>query len=331
LGQKGADDTVAAIFVALLERRTWRQSELARHVGVRADRVRRVLSHLQTRGIPVERQEDHPHVYWSVPREWFPGGVALTRAEAAAMRRLVGRLEPQDSRDALMQKLIGDPTATPLHSGVDPGPRLPDDRILDATEDALRRGAACELRYDGENGVQTRTVTPHRLVLRPRPRMVASCHWAGELRWFRLDRIMNVREAPEVEAISVSMTEVDQFVADSVDGFRRPAKGGDVWFEVRGRDARWVKLNLPTGARATDVAGGIVVRARATGLIPLARFCVGLGSALAEVSPPLAEAIAQLATESLQAVGAAPSPSPISPGAGQPLNAQPVRPNRVSG
>jgi transcription initiation factor TFIIIB Brf1 subunit/transcription initiation factor TFIIB len=76
LGRQSSGATIAAIYQAFLGgRRTWAQAELARHAGVGVPALRKRLQELQDQGTPLESEADGNHIYWSVPRGWFPGGV----------------------------------------------------------------------------------------------------------------------------------------------------------------------------------------------------------------------------------------------------------------
>src|SRR3954447_24347620 len=54
----------------------------------------------------LEREEDHPHVYWSVPRDWFPGGILFTRDQMPDLLRLLMRLPPGKARDGLLETVV---------------------------------------------------------------------------------------------------------------------------------------------------------------------------------------------------------------------------------
>ena len=74
MGQRSSTVTVVQLVQAFLEQRTWTQKALAERLEMTTPAVREKLKELQ--GIfRLEREEDHPHVYWSVPKDWFPGGV----------------------------------------------------------------------------------------------------------------------------------------------------------------------------------------------------------------------------------------------------------------
>ena len=68
VGQRSQSETLAAILKAFLDQRTWKQADLARHVGVLPATIKKHLEELRASGVPLESEKDHPHVFWSVPR-----------------------------------------------------------------------------------------------------------------------------------------------------------------------------------------------------------------------------------------------------------------------
>src|SRR4029079_4979500 len=54
----------------------------------------------------LERQEDHPHVYWSVPKDWFPGGVVFSREQVPELLRHLVRLPKSNARDSLLEPVL---------------------------------------------------------------------------------------------------------------------------------------------------------------------------------------------------------------------------------
>src|SRR5690606_32262299 len=85
---------------------TWSQAELARHVGVAPAVIRKRLAELSETGIPLFREVDHPHVYWSVPRSWYPGGVLLASAQITELLRQLARLPKSAARNRLLETLL---------------------------------------------------------------------------------------------------------------------------------------------------------------------------------------------------------------------------------
>ena len=121
MGRRSATETLGAIYQAFLRQRTWVQAELAADVGVAVPALRRHLDELCRRGMPLDREEDHPHVYWSVPKDWFPGGVAFEAGEAARLLVQLARLPRSAERDAWIDRVLRssqdgavDPTASVL-------------------------------------------------------------------------------------------------------------------------------------------------------------------------------------------------------------------------
>ena len=106
MSQRSATATVSAILWAFLCERTWLQPALARRVGVSVRTLRGRLEELLANGVPLERQDDPPHVYWSVPRGWVPDGVVFKNDAAADVLRFVARCPRSAKRDALMQRLL---------------------------------------------------------------------------------------------------------------------------------------------------------------------------------------------------------------------------------
>ena len=84
VGQKSRTETVAAVLSALLGRRLWSQAELAREVGVRTQTLHTLLGELQAGGIPITTEKQHPHIYWRVPKDRFPGGYSSNRRTCPA-------------------------------------------------------------------------------------------------------------------------------------------------------------------------------------------------------------------------------------------------------
>ena len=51
---------------------------------------------------PLTRDEDPPHVYWNVPKGWFPGGVLLEPDAVAFLLRVLVRVPPSRERAVLL-------------------------------------------------------------------------------------------------------------------------------------------------------------------------------------------------------------------------------------
>jgi hypothetical protein len=106
VGQRSASESVAAILSAFLRERAWKQSDLARVVDLSVPATKRRLEELQASGVPLERSEDPPFVYWSVSKHWFPGGVVFQGNDVKELLRLLARLPRGKRRDALLETVL---------------------------------------------------------------------------------------------------------------------------------------------------------------------------------------------------------------------------------
>jgi predicted DNA-binding transcriptional regulator YafY len=97
VGQRSNTETIIAILKAFLDQRTWKQADLARHVGVAPATIHKRLVELSESGVPLESEKDHPHVFWSVPKSWYPGGVLLTGEQMAQVLRQLSHLPKQSA------------------------------------------------------------------------------------------------------------------------------------------------------------------------------------------------------------------------------------------
>ena len=63
MGQRSNTETIVAILKAFLDKRTWKQADLARHIGVQAATIHKRLMELRAAGIPLHDEKEHPHVF----------------------------------------------------------------------------------------------------------------------------------------------------------------------------------------------------------------------------------------------------------------------------
>jgi hypothetical protein len=77
MGRRTATETVTKLIVAFLRNPSWSQKDLERHCDVGPKAIRQRLLELQEAGILLEREEDHPHVHWVAPKDWFPADAAV--------------------------------------------------------------------------------------------------------------------------------------------------------------------------------------------------------------------------------------------------------------
>ncbi len=309
MGQRSASESIIRIIQAFLGRRTWKQADLAAHLGLRVPALRSRLDELSRAGVPLERDPEPPHVYWSVPSHWFPGAVALSAADAEEMLRQLSRAPEGRERDGLLLALA---QATGRHAedreAAIGSPQHTEDesRHLRTIEDSATAGGALRLRYHSAHRkhVDVRHVSVQRVFPGERPYFLAYCHRSGALKFFRVARIVGAHMADDVTFQAVAPDEVEAFLATSATGFRDAGEPVDLVFFVRDPEARWVKDSLPVPADAEPCDGGLRFRARTAALTPLARFLVGLGDAVRAESDELVEAVTDLAKGALKAHGA---------------------------
>lgn len=289
-----------ALLVAFLESRQWTQAQLARRLDVSVATVKIRLRELQEAGVPLESEDDPPHVQWRVPKGWAPGGVVLGGEDVVLASRLLARLPATRERNRLLAKVllanrVIPPEAVVVPSAVDPQEEL----YLPLVEDAARERVALSVSYfsAGRGVVEARELSPLRVLIGPPARFVARCHRSDSLKWFRVDRVMRARLMSKDESPfrPVAASEVDAHVAASIDGFHGGVDVVEVSFVVRAPESRWVARNLPSPLVAEGCAEGIRVAGRTSALIAVARFCVGLGAAVRVESPELGAVVRGIA------------------------------------
>jgi predicted DNA-binding transcriptional regulator YafY len=307
VGARRETDSVSRVLVAFLGQQSWAQADLARHVGVQPRTVVSILRGLEEAGVPFEVERDHPHVYWSVARSWFPTGLLLPTDRAATIARLLARLPTSTLRQQTLSKLldalpkstaiVGPDTPTVEH--VDPVPP----EVMSVLEDAATNHAAVRMRYysASRGDRDDRHVSVHRIEYGRRARIVATCHRAKCLKWFRVDHVERALIDPSEPFIEQPDGTVERWISESVDGYRGPSPVERHACFVRDPDARWVKRNLPERTTADTVSGGVRLVWHAAAVEPLARFVVGLGDAATAETPSLRQAVLDLATGSLRA------------------------------
>jgi len=302
VGRRSSTETVVAILVALLERRTWEQAELARRVGVATRTLRRCLDEMTRSGIPLERDEEPPRVYWSVPAAWLPGAASLSGAEVAGCVRLLARLPRTDDREALLARLLG-PRAVPSHAN--DRDAMAHDRALGIVEDSLRQRVALRISYRAASTGKTerRHVSVQRVEHVDPPRFVAVCHRDDQLKRFRVDRVEGAEAAPAEPFRGRSADEIRAYIDGSFDAFRA-GEVVPIAFSIRDPEARWAVFWLPsercTVSRNED---GVRVEGVTAGLVTLARYLVGLGGAVSIESELLREEVRRIAREALEEEG----------------------------
>jgi predicted DNA-binding transcriptional regulator YafY len=308
VGQRSQTETVASVYQAFLQRRTWKQVDLAREVGIGTEPLRRVLYELQARGMPLDREEERrQEVYWSVPKNWFPGSILFTSQEVPELLRQLRRVPAGQGR-----KRILDVVLARLPAGVSTGPAAvvfaressaQEEQYLSVVEDSANQRLALFMRYytasRGDAG--ERYVSVHRVLVGPPARFIGTCHRSKTLKTFRVDSIMSARLNTQEPYRAADDASVDAYQKASLDGFNDGGAPMPFTFLVHNPEGRWVKNNLLEGMKLEELADGIRVTVNTTALGRLARFVVSLGAAATPETPALAREVAVLARGALSA------------------------------
>lgn len=315
MGQRSTTETVIGIYQAFLARPTWKQADLARELDISTEAVRRVLLELQSKGMPLESETERPHVYWSVPKNWFPGSVAFKQEEVPELLRQLRRIPHGQGRARLLGLVLGRFPLTPGEPGpsyaspvvVTREPSPEEERYLSVIEDAATRRTSLHMRYltAGRVDEGTRHASVHRVLFGPPARFIATCHRDGKLKTFRADSVLHARLDPQEPFRPTDAAALDAYVSESLDGFHEGGPAETHSFLVRSPEARWVKKNLVPGMVSERVGDGIRVTVTTSALPVVARFVVGLGAAATPETPVLTREVAILARGALEAIEAA--------------------------
>jgi predicted DNA-binding transcriptional regulator YafY len=305
VGSRSNTETIVAILKAFLDQRTWKQAELARHVSVLPATIHRCLCELQANGIPLVSEKDHPHVYWSVPKSWYPGGILFTGEQITQIFRQLSRVPKGKARNQLIENLLKYLPARQATATVIPAETTTrEDEHLPVIEDSVDQRVALRFRYftanRGSEGLRHASV--HRVLLGPPARFVATCHRTGELKWFRIENMSDAALDPAEPFREADSKRVDAHLRASLDGFHEGGAPVKQVFFVRDPDARWVARNLFEEMRFEEVSGGITVTVETSGLKRLARFVVGLGAAAKPLTLELEREVAALAQGALASI-----------------------------
>lgn len=303
MGARSAAETVSHVLAAFLRQRTWQQAELARVLEVSPRTIRNTINALTRAGVPFEHDPDPPHVYWSVPRTWFPTGTMLTTDQLREVCRLLARLPASAARERALLDLLA---AVPDAAGAanTHAARVPDP-ALEVLEDAWRHRQPVRMRYTSASRGDTdeRTVSVHHIDYGPQVRFVAICHRARKLRWFRAEDVHHAAIDGGAAHLPVERDDLAEYLATSAAGFRADGPAVECRIFVRDPDWRWIKRNLPSAPSSTEpVPGGMVFGWRTAAVEPLARWVVGLGAAARVETPDLAAAVRDLAAGALSSL-----------------------------
>lgn len=313
MGRRTGSESIVMLIACFLERGgTWTQAQLAERTGLSVPSLKKKLYELQEAGVPLERDDsDPPQVYWSVPRKgWLPGTLRFESGEVADLLRLLSRLPKSAMRTRIFERVVegyvGKKNPPAEKVVVPPTIEASEEQWLSLVEDAASRGEVLEMRYysASRGAMETRKVSPHRVVVDTHTRFVATCHRSESLKWFRVDGITYARLDGVADARKASDEAVEELIATSVNGFRSGEDATEVRFLVRNPEARWAAGNLPRPLVATpNGPSGIRVTGRTAGVLQVARFVAGLGAAAVCESPELRAMVRDLAEGTLAANG----------------------------
>jgi predicted DNA-binding transcriptional regulator YafY len=302
MGTRSATESLATIVTSFLTRRTWQQAELARHVDIGVPALRKHLLSLQAAGIPLTDEREPPHVYWSVPKTWFPGGVLIPSTEVETLLRHLARLPRSKDRDRLL-RLVVEATQREPPSVVPRDSSDGEERHLAVIENAAAQRKPLRFRYysasRGSDGLREASV--HRVFVGPPARFIATCHRSGALKWFRVDNVTDSGVEENGTFRKVEAGELDDVLVGSLEGFMGEGPREAHSFFVREPDARSVVKNLLAGMQVEDARGGVRIRIETTALLRLARYVVGLGAAATAETESLRVAVRELASGALKA------------------------------
>ncbi len=314
MGQRSATETLFGIIAAFIEQRTWTQAALARRLETTPETIRKRLTELVAGGFKLERSEDHPHVYWSAPKDWFPGALAFKPNEVGELMRLLSRAPRGQLRDEVLGVVV-ERLANLGHAGraaIDPEAVRPpevrpeEEKWLTLIEDAARKKLTLKIRYftASRRDETWRHVSVHRIDLGTRTHFIATCHKAGALRRFRLSGVSDARTDGNEPYRKTTKETLAKFDRESFGNFHSEGPVVKCAFLVRESEAAWVKGNLPEGTIAQERRDdGVLFRVETTAVGALARFVVGLGAAAKAETPELADEVRALARGALANLG----------------------------
>jgi predicted DNA-binding transcriptional regulator YafY len=312
VGQRSSTETIVAILKAFLDTRTWKQADLARHIGVQPASLHKRLLELKASGIPLHDEREHPHVFWSVPKSWYPGGVLLTGEQVTEVFRQLSRIPRGKARNQLLESLLRFLPSPGATAAIIPAETtVREEQHLPVIEDAATQKVVLQFRYltitSGKEAMRHASV--QRVLVGPPARFVATCHRTSELKWFRVENVTDARLDSKEPFREADPKVVDAHLRASLDGFHDGGAPLKHVFFVSDPDARWAARNLMDGMLCEEVPGGIRVTVEASAAKRLARFVVGLGGAAKPLTPELARDVSALAKGAIAASRAKPKGS----------------------
>jgi len=243
MGQRSQSETLAAILKAFLDQRTWKQADLARHVGVQPATIKKQLEELRASGVPLLSEKDHPHVFWSVPKSWYPGGVLFSSDQITELFRQLSRLPRGKGRDQLIdtvRKFV--PRDEAPQAIASPEATAREEQFLPVVEDAATQKVALRFRYysASRGSEDVRHASVHRVTPSPRASFLATCHRTGDLKTFRVENVSEARLDKAEPFRSASEEVLLAHERASLDGFHHRGAPTKELFFVSDPDARWV-------------------------------------------------------------------------------------------
>ncbi len=304
MARKHTAEIVAAVMQAFVECGTWPQAKLARKAGTSTEIIRRTLEDLQGHGWPLERQEELPQVYWSMPSGWLPGGIILPKQEIGVVLRLLARLPADEDRDRILNFITAAAPSEALPRLTTwVSPALDDQQAQHVLkiEESIRAGNAVQVRYlsTRRGTADERTISFQHITPGPHVRLCGHCHRAHALKWFRLDNVLQIQDKAPEAYVSASSEAVAAFMNGTVHGFHNDEDAASCSFTVCFPEARWVQQNLEPSMRAEPTEHGIRVHVERASRQQIARFVVSLGAAARPETEDLAEAVRALAEGAL--------------------------------
>lgn len=303
VGSRSANETAVRIFQAFLRKGTWSQAALAREVGIQPPQLKRLLEGMERDSVlPLERDEEHPHVNWSVPEGWFPGGVFYQGTEVETLLRLLARSPKSKERDRLIaianQCLDGrrdlGVMLTEVVRTTQPSASETANQVW-VERSAVEKKPLHARYYSTRGNEGWRHISVQRVTPGPPVRFIGVCHRSKELRWFRVENVLEGSLDGKVTYLAAPAQKVEEMLGASLDGFFETGPTREHVFFVDDPDARWVGKNLLEGMRAEPVRGGLRVRISTAALPIVARFVAGLGSSAKAETEELKAAVVALA------------------------------------
>jgi hypothetical protein len=141
MGRRTGTESALALVVAFIKRKNWKQSDLARELGIGVPALRKKVTELQSAGMPLEKCDEPPNVYWRLPRSWLPEAVQLDATEVGELLRLLARLPNSATRNRLVDRVVQGRPRSSVQPGVvvAPAQDQQEEQWLSFVEDAARR------------------------------------------------------------------------------------------------------------------------------------------------------------------------------------------------